>query len=342
MRTIALMSVLGHASTALSRMREKGHNGRSDSPTLQFTETSELSTGTPARRENHSPGRLRLALAGLSTFLALIGVAAAGRSHRKLRTAQRVEQAPTQIFDEFGRLTQELAHEIRNPLTAINARLYKLQKRLPAGTPEHRDAVIIENEIKRLDQMLENFRKLGCAIQPQLERVKGETLVQEVCELLTAELEPRNVHLRWEVQPGLELRADPQQLKQVLINLIKNAGESILAAGQRHAPACKNEQGPNMASVRGTVWVRMRRGRAELHGQSTPAIIFEVEDDGPGIPAHVRTRMFEPFFSTKQHGTGLGLPLAARIIGQHGGALEFVSNRGQGSKFRVLLPEERS
>jgi signal transduction histidine kinase len=243
------------------------------------------------------------------------------------------------VFTEFGRLAQELAHEIRNPLTAINARLYKLQKRLAPGSPELRDTAIIEAEIKRLDQMLENFRKLGWTAPPQTALLNGETVLREICELLQPELERRAIEVSWEAAPDLELQADRQQLKQVLINLVKNAAEEITNQ-QPLLTVGAPEEAKSGTKARGAIWVRMRRGKAQIQAQTVPSVIIEVEDSGPGIPEHVRERMFEPFFSTKEHGTGLGLPIAARIVAQHGGALEFESRSGQGSTFRVLLPEE--
>jgi signal transduction histidine kinase len=282
-------------------------------------------------RETEPPSWRRwplvVAVAGLSTLLGTSWMTWRRRFRAKPNPAQSVPSVPAGFFDEFGTLVQELAHEIRNPLTAINARLYKLEKKFVEGTPEHRDLAIIENEIKRLDQMLENFRNLGWHGPLRTVPLLANTLVTEVCELMAAELAPRGVELCWQPFPELQLHADPQQFRQVMINLVKNAAEAVL---QRRDASRRN----------GTIWVRMRRGRARFQERSADAIIVEVQDNGPGIPDEVKPRLFEPFFSTKEQGTGLGLPIAARILAQHGGSLEFESRCGHGATFRVLMPEE--
>ena len=91
----------------------------------------------------------------------------------------------------------------------------------------------------------------------------------------------------------------------------------------------------------GSITLRTRQDRVPLRGRTSDVVIIEVEDDGPGIPPEVQERLFEPFFSTKKEGTGLGLPIAARIIDKHGGALEFRSSPGRGTVFDVLLPVDR-
>jgi signal transduction histidine kinase len=118
----------------------------------------------------------------------------------------------------------------------------------------------------------------------------------------------------------LLIRADSGHLKQVLINLVGNAAEAI--DGQ------------------GTVTLRARAGRAALGGRETDAVILEVADTGKGIPPEVEKRLFDPFFSTKETGTGLGLPIAARIVERHGGVLQYQTRPGHGTTFGVVLPRE--
>ncbi len=104
-----------------------------------------------------------------------------------------------------------------------------------------------------------------------------------------------------EPNPELHVRADSGHLKQVLINLVRNAADAIVGAG--------------------TVTLRAREARASLGGRETDAVVLEVSDTGTGIPPEVERRLFDPFFSTKEPGTGLGLPIAARIVERHGGTL---------------------
>src|SRR5262249_24767140 len=109
-----------------------------------------------------------------------------------------------------------------------------------------------------------------------------------------------------------------QQLKQVLIILLQNSAESI-------------EKG-------GTITLRARWGAERLKGEVTDVVIIEVEDTGSGIPPEVQERLFDPFFSTKSYGTGLGLPIAAKILDGHGGVLAFQTEPGKGTTFRIVLP----
>lgn len=221
-------------------------------------------------------------------------------------------------LEHFARLATGLAHEIRNPLTAISVRLFTLQKKLTTGTPEHGDAKLIRSEIDRLDQIVKNFLKLARPADSKLAPMRPLPLLREVHELLAPQLQQQHISMKCEESADEPFEGDPAQLKQVLINLVQNAAESI---GQD-----------------GSVTLRARVGEAKINEKRTPAVILEVEDDGAGITPEVQERLFDPFFSTKEYGTGLGLPIAARIIDQHHGKLDFETQVGRGTVFRVLLP----
>jgi two-component system, NtrC family, nitrogen regulation sensor histidine kinase NtrY len=133
-------------------------------------------------------------------------------------------------------------------------------------------------------------------------------------------LESRNIQLAVESSPELLIRADGSHLKQVLINLVRNGAEAIDGVG--------------------TVRLRARAARASLGGHETDAVILEVSDTGKGIPPEAEKRLFDPFFSTKETGTGLGLPIAARIVEKHGGTLQYQTQPGHGTTFGVVLPRE--
>jgi signal transduction histidine kinase len=114
--------------------------------------------------------------------------------------------------------------------------------------------------------------------------------------------------------------ADTQQLRQVLINLVQNAADGI--------------------GREGTITLSARQG-ASAAGRGAKAMVrIEVADDGAGIPPEVEPRLFDPFFSTKEGGTGLGLPIAARILEKHGGIIEYVTHPGRGTTFSIVLPKE--
>ena len=118
------------------------------------------------------------------------------------------------------------------------------------------------------------------------------------------------------------VQIDPQQIQQVLINLIQNAADSI---GQN-----------------GTVTLRARTGVKRLADRATEVVILEVADTGTGIAPEVEKRLFDPFFTTKETGTGLGLSIAARIVEKHGGALQYQTQVNRGTTFGVVLPRAQS
>lgn len=221
-------------------------------------------------------------------------------------------------LDHFARLATSLAHEIRNPLTAINVRLFTLQKALTRGSTEHADAALIRNEIDRLEQILKNFLKLSRPTESKLARLQAEPTLREVCDLLAPQLKRQAIEVKVAEVEDVWFDADPVQLKQVLINLIQNAADAI--------------------GRRGTITLRAHRKETRTAGKATASIILEVTDTGGGIPPEVQDRLFDPFFSTKENGTGLGLPIAAKIIDQHRGLLDFESREGDGTTFRVILP----
>lgn len=221
-----------------------------------------------------------------------------------------------QKLASLGVLASGVAHEIRNPLTAIKARLYTHQKLLPAGTQEHEDCDFIGEEITRLERIVRDFLQFARPSDPRLADVAPAALLREVRELLAPELSESSIDLALDGAVDTSVQADAQQIKQVLINLVRNAAESI-------------DRG-------GTVTLRARESRLAARGRR--AVAIEVEDSGKGISSDVQKRLFDPFFTTKPSGTGLGLSIAARIVEKHGGALEYSTQPGRGTTFRILLP----
>jgi signal transduction histidine kinase len=242
---------------------------------------------------------------------------------------QRQEQAKLQAerllerqekLATLGTLTAGMAHEIRNPLTSLKARLYTLEKHLRVVPAARKDTDIINAEISRLERIVHDALSFARPADPKLETIAADMLLREVQGLMSTSLESRAVQLVAEASPGLLLRADSGHLKQVLINLVRNAADAIDGAG--------------------TVTLRARAARITLGGRETDVVVLEVSDTGKGIPPEVEKRLFDPFFSTKETGTGLGLPIAARIVERHGGRIDYQTRPGHGTTFGVVLPRE--
>jgi signal transduction histidine kinase len=242
---------------------------------------------------------------------------------------QRLERAKVQAerllerqekLATLGTLTAGIAHEIRNPLTSLKARLYTLEKHLQAMPAARKDTAIISAEISRLERIVQDALSFARPADPKLELLATDTLLREVQGLMSTSLESRAVQVVVESASGLHIRADSGHLKQVLINLVHNGADAIVGGG--------------------TVTLRARAARASLAGRETEAVVLEVTDTGKGIPPEVEKRLFDPFFSTKETGTGLGLPIAARIVEKHGGVLQYQTRLGHGTTFGVVLPCE--
>lgn len=218
----------------------------------------------------------------------------------------------------LGVLAAGVAHEIRNPLTAIKAWLFMHQRRLRPDTQEHADARIIANELERLERIVKDFLLFARPSDPKLEIVVAEQPLRAVRELLAPQLEKSGIQIRLEESRPAWIRIDAHQIKQVLINLVQNAADAI---GQN-----------------GVVTLRALTDRKRLAERDIDVVILSVTDTGKGIPPEAQKRLFDPFFTTKESGTGLGLPIAARIVEKHGGALQYQTQVNRGTTFGIVLP----
>jgi len=219
----------------------------------------------------------------------------------------------------LGMLAAGLAHEIRNPLTAIKAWLFIQRKHLKPGTPEYDDAEIIGQEISRLERIVKDVLLFARPSEPDFTIVSADQPLREVQTLLGPGFEKSKIRLSFENSVSARIRIDPQQIKQALINLVQNAADSIGESGQ--------------------ITLRVRLDSKRLGESTTDVVILEVEDTGKGIPSEVEKRLFDPFFTTKEAGTGLGLSIAARIVEKHGGALQYQTFLNRGTTFGIVLPQ---
>jgi signal transduction histidine kinase len=270
----------------------------------------------------------RLIIGALVILLALL-VSLSVVVYREMVTPLRVKLVESRAIIErqeklasLGVLAAGVAHEIRNPLTAVKARLFTQQKMLEPGSAAYEDTLVIGKEIDRLERIVRNVLQFARPPEPNLVPLPADAPLREAAELMSLELERNGIQLRFDGSTTVPLRGDLHQLKQVLINLIRNAADSI--------------------GRDGTITLRAREGNERLNGHVLPVIILEVEDTGKGISADVQKRLFDPFFSTKDGGTGLGLALAARIVQKHGGTLQFRTRVHYGTIFGVVLPAAAS
>jgi signal transduction histidine kinase len=219
----------------------------------------------------------------------------------------------------IGQLSAGLAHEIRNPLASIAGAAAILRRNENAilrrnenMDPKYVKCVeIITHECERLNGLLTNFLNFARPRPPRLQPVLLDSVLDNVLAVASHGLHGKTVHCEKRMQPNLpRVECDPEQLEQVLLNLMINAIEAS----------------PNGETV--TLSAMADAGK----------VAVRVVDRGHGVaPAHIG-RLFDPFFTTKEHGTGLGLPVAHQIVMQMGGTLLAQQNPGSGMMFSVILP----
>ena len=212
----------------------------------------------------------------------------------------------------LGQLAAGIAHEIRNPLTSINILIHSLTKNFPSEDSHREDLNVIEEEIERINEILDRFLRFAKPAPPLLERTEVASIFEETLQLIRPRMEKQRVHVQKEFQDLPMILMDREQMKQVALNLLLNAVQAMPRGG-----------------------TLMLRGRNSKDGQW---ITISIQDSGVGIPNEDMNKLFDPFFSTKEGGIGLGLSIAHRIIDQHHGKIEVESDPGKGTLFTIWLP----
>lgn len=239
------------------------------------------------------------------------------RHLRELGAVER-EMERRQRLAAVGDVAAAFAHEVRNPLNAVSMGLQRLRTEFtpePAGE-YGRFVDLVQGEVRRLNVIVEQFISLARPLPLQPAAVAGGELLRELAALVEGQALSAGVELRLAVPAELPpLVADRDHLKQVLLNLILNALQAMAGRG-------------------GTLTLGAEAGRDD--------VALTVADTGPGIPADTLPRIFDPYFTTKAGGLGLGLTIARRIVEAHGGALEAENLPRAGARFRVRLSRGRS
>jgi two-component system sensor histidine kinase AtoS len=225
----------------------------------------------------------------------------------------------------LGKFTSAVAHEIRNPLAGIGAGAQYIGKSLPPDDPQQENIKFVLDEIGRLNRIISDLFNITHPQQPLLHPQKLEPVLERSLKTVEELARVAGTRVNVEIPEGTpEVLIDPDQMEQVLINLLKNGVE---ASGQG-----------------GVVRVRLRLGSGALGGTAGVHEEFlevTVRDSGPGITDEDELRIFEPFYSTKDGGTGLGLYVSKGIVERHGGEIS-VHSGDKGCSFAVRLPLKTS
>lgn len=235
-------------------------------------------------------------------------------------------RAPTRKGLEFlGAVAGGLVHEIRNPLSTMNVTLQLLQEDFPAETDDPRTKrtarrlASLLGEVRRLEEILDDFLRYAGIRRLNLKQVDLNRVLEEVTAFMMPECARAGVDLAFYPDRELPLlRVDERLVKQAVLNLLLNAVQAFEGMAEDERPA----------EMQLIVRTRVVGDYARV----------DVIDNGPGIPASVRDRVWEVYYSRKRTGSGLGLPTARRIAEEHGGSLDCASDEGKGTNFVLRLP----
>jgi signal transduction histidine kinase len=212
----------------------------------------------------------------------------------------------------LGQLAAGIAHEIRNPLTSINILIHSLRQNISSGESRSEDFKVIEEEIHRINEIVDQFLRFAKPAPPHLERTEVTSIFEEILQLLRPQMEKLRISVEKDFRSVPLITIDNEQMKQVILNLLMNSIQAMPEGGQFRLEGEVSKDGQ---------WVEL-----------------SIRDSGVGIPPEDMDKLFDPFFSTKEGGIGLGLSIAHRIIDQHHGKIEVTSNPNEGTIFTVYLP----
>ncbi|MEE8449677.1 MAG: ATP-binding protein [Thermodesulfobacteriota bacterium] len=252
-------------------------------------------------------------------IVGLIGMAIIFLNQRRHIDAVRALEAQVRRSERLaslGNLAAGVAHEVRNPLNALAMASQRLQKEFipQQGKEEYeRFIALMRGEIARIDGIVERFLSLARPAKPVLQPLDISVLIREVAALLKVEAEQKGIELKLDTrEEPCRLKADVQQLKQATMNILLNAIQATPAGGSVSF-SCQ------------------RKGQQ---------VRISIADTGPGIAGELKERVFDPYYTTREGGMGLGLYIAQSILQEHGGRIEVESTLGEGAVFTLVLPQQ--
>jgi len=217
----------------------------------------------------------------------------------------------------LGKLSAGIAHEIRNPLSSIRGLAQFVYNSFSKTDERKEDLNTIIQEVDRLNKLVVQVLDFAKLKKPSLTRFSLNDLIRKIAELFKLEIKDKQVKFSLELSPDIsQIQADEDQVKQILMNVIINAIQAIPKKGE----------------------IKIKTEKALLKGESAVKLI--IKDSGVGITEKDFNQIFDPFFSTKDQGSGLGLSIVYKLIEAHQGEIKVESKEGKGTKFIIFLPQK--
>ena len=226
----------------------------------------------------------------------------------------------------LGTLAAGLAHEIKNPLGGIKGAAQLMRHELDTNSPLQEYTDVMIREVERIKTIIEQLLNLGDPHQARITNVNIGRLLDDILLLQKEAHRDRNIHFSLKLDPSIPpIPGDENLLTQLFLNLIKNAAEAV------------GDEGHIEVTSRVTSRYQINPGDKK----PVPLIVFEIQDNGKGIPQDELDQIFTPFYSTKSDGTGLGLATCQKIVEEHHGFMQVRSSPDEGTTFSVHLPLRR-
>lgn len=256
------------------------------------------------------------------TLVIMDDVTELNEMEQKLRKADRLAA--------IGQLAAGMAHEIRNPLASISGAIQMLDHELELDQTSHRLMRIAIRETDRLNSLITDFLLFARPTPRCIEKFHLDRLIRDLVETYLHRPDiPSGIEWNLEIEEFLEMESDPKLLEQVYWNLINNAVQAMPQGGKLSIRAVAVDS------------QRLKDNHgSEKQGDNRAMARLEVEDSGVGIPAEFRDRIFDPFFTLRENGTGLGLSTVYRIVESLEGSIEVKDAEGGGTKFVIILPQQ--
>jgi nitrogen-specific signal transduction histidine kinase len=237
-------------------------------------------------------------------------------TNRQLRRAE-ADARRSERLAALGQLSAGLAHEIRNPLGVIKGSAEILNKKLQSSQPvESELAGYISSEVNRLNSLVARFLDFARPSHLELQPARISELMDRALESVRHQFPDAKVQIERSYAPELpEILVDGQMCEQVFVNLITNAYQAMDSSG---------------GLLRVAIFAESANGRN--------GVGVTVEDSGTGVPAELREQIFNPFFTSKKEGVGLGLSIVAKIVDDHRGSIRLETDSARGARFHVFLP----